>query len=186
MIAERIGPCWTGDRGRALTRISLDLCPMDLIVNWQRCSMTADWVGRFVAQEFPRAEHAFREVSIVVNELLENLVKFGADKRESLTLAVVNFGDVVRVDATNRCHAAHVGPLRAQFQRLIDGDPEALFLEQIERTATGSDTDSGLGLLALAKDHREALGLQVRSSSGGLWEVTVRAELSTREMEGKA
>jgi len=181
--AERFGDCWSGSDPRALTRFELNLMPMDLIVNWRRCSMTSDWIGRYIALEFPQEDHAFREISTVVNELLENLVKFAVNKRESVKLTVTNFGDFVRIDATNKCRDVHVQPLRDGFLKLLDSNPEELFLTRVEEAADADSSGSGLGLIALAKDHCSGLGLEVPAAGEGEFLVTVRAELSTEEME---
>ncbi len=133
--------------------------PLDL--GWHHCSTTSDFLGDFYAGLYggAPAEQNERRHSIgyLVNELLENAVKFRAP------------GDIVIESSLEaNTFALRIANLiapetAARFQGLLReitaGDPGDLLIERIEQNAADPDAGgSGLGLLTLMSDYGVRLG----------------------------
>ena len=77
--------------------------PLDLVAHWRRCGMTADFLAYFLSYTFRDQDAALSLLSTVINELLENAVKFSVDKRRPVALALSHFGETVRIQTHNVC-----------------------------------------------------------------------------------
>ena len=148
-----------------LSELSLSFLPLALVTEWARCSETADFVARFFARDYSDREVAGSVLSTVVNELVENAVKFASDKSAPARLVVREFDGSLTITTENVATAAQAGSFGATLTRLADGDPEFLFAEQIANPPeTGS---AGIGLIMLRKDYDATIGARMSPLSGG-------------------
>ncbi len=149
--------------GQDAMRIRLFDGPLDIA--WKHCARTSDFLADFYAVRIPTAavKEVRHNVSYLVNELLENAVKF----RE--------IGDIVidtqlESDRFRACVANAVSEERAlRFQDLLNRsagrDPSELLIERIEQNAADpTASGSGLGLLTLMGDYGVQLGWDFRES----------------------
>lgn len=154
----------------------LALVPLDLLTQWRRCGMIADFLAGYVAYAFERRETAHSVLSTTVNELVENVAKFSADKREGGGVALRHQGDVVVVEACNLADAAAVARLGENLAELAAGDPGEVFARRVAERR-------GLGLALIAKDTRARMGATVTALAGGLSKVVLRAVIPAEEVE---
>lgn len=132
--------------------------PLDL--SWHHCGLTSDFIGDYFSRACGRgidAVDARHSISYMINEILENAVKFrhggdvtvrGSLQGDSFEIRIVNTID----DATAASFRQHLGELLAR-------DPGDLLLERIEENALDPDgSGSGLGLLTLMSDYGARLG----------------------------
>jgi hypothetical protein len=169
---------------RPLTRLVIELLPLDLVAQWSRCSLVADFLGEFLASGFDaRRDVARNELSTVLNELIENAVKFAFDKQELVSLLMINYGDTIRLEASNVCDVRHATDLAEQIRRVLENDAEELFVEQVERTAAEDRLASRLGFITMRKDHGARLGVRITDDAReGLRRVTIQVLLDTEEV----
>jgi hypothetical protein len=155
------------------------LASMDLVVtarevraHWPRCWLTAEFLARAFAP-------THSQLTVVIDELLENAVKFCADRAEQVTVRVHRLQNaVMRVEAHNRCDRDHAEDLDACVRRVLRSDPEALFVEQLERSARSAHRDeSRMGFVTLCIHAGARLGVRIREARDGLYDVTVSALL---------
>lgn len=161
-----------------LTSIELELRALDMVVQWRRCGMVADHVADYLSVSFEHPDVARNVLSTVANELVENAVKFSADKTKAIRIAVRHRGELVELVAENVSEARHVAGLEQLFAELARGDHAATFARRIEAPTRG-----GLGLLILAKDYSAELGAELVAAANGDTAVTLRVLLSTKELE---
>ena len=76
----------------AISELTVDLLTVDLVAEWRRCSVVADFVARYFAQNFAAPEAAASVLSTVLNELVENATKFSSDPSQRIRLWVGHFG----------------------------------------------------------------------------------------------
>ncbi|CAN7463841.1 ATP-binding protein [Rhizobium sp. LjRoot30] len=140
-------------------RLQLAEGPIDL--NWHHCSVTSEFLGEFFALrcgaknlDYNEARHS---IGYLVNELLENAIKFRApgDIVIETTLQENHFEikvtNLINVETSNRFQ-----PLLAE---LTSRDPGDLLIERIEANAEDAfSSGSGLGLLTLMSDYGARLG----------------------------
>ncbi len=130
-------------------------------LSWQHCAATSDFLSDFYALSRPATLQAYTEarhsIGYLLNELLENAVKFRAP------------GDILVETSLEggRFEAKIVNPITlavaTRFQTVLTEitthDPGELLLARIEANAlAGAEGGSGLGLLTLMSDYGARLG----------------------------
>ena len=157
----REGPLATGSAG---ARVSLVFYPGDFAVRWSQCSATADFFAEYFAavracasdDEVVRAEF-IGTLSYIVNELVENAVKFSVGETVEVTV-VVDDEELVAV-VCNQILAATVEALVDKFRELVAGDPQEMLFARVEANAENPETGaSGLGFLTMMSDYGARLG----------------------------
>jgi len=133
---------------------------------WRNNGLSADFMADYVATFFPRVEddpvseqrriEVSGAVKYIANELLENAMKYsvsGAAQPISIMLQL----DHDRIDfwLVNTANSDDGREMRRFIERLRGGEPEALYMEQLERSAT--EEGSGLGLLTMVNDYEAGL-----------------------------
>jgi hypothetical protein len=166
-----------------LSELSVTLVPLEVVSEWRRCSETADYIARYFAHDFADRETAMLVLSTVINELVENTVKFSSDKTEPGEIVVRQFGDRLSITTSNVAQPVHADLLRAAVDRIRVGDPEALFAERIAHPPeVGS---AGIGLIMLRKDYAARMDVRTspHASRADLVRVEVEVTLDNREVE---
>jgi hypothetical protein len=146
-------------------RVSLVFYPGDFAVRWSQCSATADFFAEYFAavdacrrddDEAARSEF-IGTVSYIVNELVENAVKFSVG--ETVEVTVVVRDDELVALVTNQILAATVEALIDKFRELVSGDPQEMLFARVEANAENPESGaSGLGFLTMMSDYGAKLG----------------------------
>lgn len=185
-IPSRAGdPIPARDPATRISAITLQTLPIDLIVQWQRCSIIADFFASYLAYHFENRSSATHAVSSGLNELVENIAKFSADKQQPVRVVVTHFGDHLRVETHNEALRPQAEALARRLDRMTTVDAEELFVEQLEHTASADRAASGLGLIALKKDYRAAIGatLTPLTAAEERFAIVVTVELDVESIE---
>jgi hypothetical protein len=167
-----------------LSKLALTFLPLDYVMHWHRCGLAADYFAAHVAYTFDNREAARAMLATVVNELLENAVKFSSDKSQPASLSFDHFGDWLAIETKNRTDARRAAALNALSADFAAQSAETLFLARIASTA-GTDTSSGLGLLVLQKDYGVRLTIECQPIADEQYEVFVQALIHTQELEDR-
>lgn len=163
-----------------MSELSVSLVPLAVVAEWSRCSETADFVARYFAHDYGDRELAGNVLSTVVNELLENAVKFSSDKNVPARLTVREYPERVHIVSQNIAALAQAAAFGEMVTRLADGDPESMFAERI---ASPPETGgAGIGLIMLRKDYGARVGVRITPSDGAAI-VDVEVEIDNREVE---
>ena len=145
-------------------RVSLVFYPGDVAVRWSQCSATADFFAEYFAtvqacrneDESARSEF-IGTLSYIVNELVENAVKFSVG--ETVEVTVVVEGDELIALVSNQILAATVAALIDKFRELVSGDPQEMLFARVEANAENPESGaSGLGFLTMMSDYGAKLG----------------------------
>ncbi len=166
--------------------LSLDfIVPLDFMTEWQRCGLVADFLARYQSFNFKNPEKALNVLSTVVNELLENGVKFSADKNKLVNLSLRYYGSTIEIETVNTCDQTQAVVLDTYIERLKNNDSETMFLEQIQKSEDGGSDVSGLGLITILKDYDAQLGIRISPKTEGdtNYDVFVKVVLSTAGIE---
>lgn len=151
----------TGEsNGSGATRFSLTLMAEPLELSWHHCGATSDFIGEFFSRACGRdvdpldARHS---ISYMINEILENAVKFrhGGDIELTGSLEAATF----EIRIVNRIDEPTARSFRGLLTKLLERDPGELLLERIEENALDPESNgSGLGLLTLMSDYGAKMG----------------------------
>ncbi len=160
-----------------LSAIEMEVIPIDLVTEWRRCGMIADFMAGYMVYGFEQRETARSVLSTVANELVENAAKFSSSKQAAAHVAIRHYGNVVHAEVRNEATDKHVEDLRAVLADLARDDATAVFRRRLEDRR-------GLGLALLARDYRATVGATVSSGgAGGKITVCLRVALSAAEVE---
>ena len=161
----------------ALTSLDLEVVPIDLLTEWRRCGMVADFMAEYMVHAFERRDVARSILSTVTNELVENAAKFSAEKRAVAHVSIRHHGDVVHAEVRNEADEAHVQHLRELLADLARSGAIAVFQRRLEGRR-------GLGLAMLAKDYGATVGATIEPNGAeGRNTICLRVSLSALEVE---
>jgi hypothetical protein len=144
--------------GKSASRVRLFDGPLDL--SWHHCATTSDFIADLYALRFLPSRNDHRQVrhsiGYLVNELIENAVKFRAPGEITIEAAIDSENFKVKVSNVVD------GETTVGFQNLLSeitvGDPGELLIQRIEANAADPETTrSGLGLLTLMSDYGASL-----------------------------
>jgi hypothetical protein len=165
-----------------LSRLRIEFFAVDAITEWSRCSMVADFVAQFVAANFDDRDSARMILSTLVNELVENGVKFSSRPLATVALTLLHLGDTLRVEVRNTTDAERVQRLSSWLGQLEAKDADKLFLERLEEPPGGIGRGSGIGLLILKKDYGARIAARV-APDGDSFVVDMQVTLNAEELE---
>jgi hypothetical protein len=135
-------------------------------LKWSHCSATADFLSGFYAgvlaagRTDAQISDLSHSISYLVNELVENVVKFRTTGDVEIEAGVDGDDFILRI-------GNWIAPETSErFQKLLSeitaGDPGDLLIQRIEANAEGGGSGSGLGLLTLMNDYGARLSWQFR------------------------
>lgn len=179
------GTITVGDRidfdAGAETAFTIRFLPLDMFDHWSRGSMLSDFTAEYFRHNFP-GDAQFGLISTVVNELVENAVKFTANNSLPVELTLKKAGRRLMVRATNAVRLHRAEPFMAVCRELFTNDLEEMYLERVKQDRESPEA-SGLGLLLIRKDYSARLGFEFRFDEDNTAQVTATAELAL-ENEG--
>ncbi|MBN1991276.1 MAG: ATP-binding protein [Anaerolineae bacterium] len=141
---------------------------------WRNSGLSADFLAEYWATFFPAHDVPSRKrqievkgaINYIANELLENLMKFSYRQVNCpVSLGLYLYQTEFRFYASNAIAAQDIGDFQARIQTLLTRDPQALYLQQLEKNAADENsTDSGLGLLTMLNDYGAKLAWKFETS----------------------
>jgi len=169
------------------SELSLDFVfPMEYVTQWKRCGMVADFLANYQSTNFNNRSKAQTILSTVINELLENAVKFSSDNNKLINLSLKYFNDRIMIETINATNENNALALNNFVGTLNTNSIEDLFFQKIEYHAKEKIEISGLGLLTLAKDYNASLGIKIQPKTKTLndgYDVHVRVYLFLDKIE---
>ncbi|MGB0694902.1 MAG: DUF6272 family protein [Rhodospirillaceae bacterium] len=156
---------------------------------WRNNGLSADFLGDYVTTFFPKEEEDTATISrqaeiknavtYIANELLENAMKY-ADERFAIpiTIRLEMHQDMLVFSESNAIGSAQAATFRAFIDWLSSGDPEVLYMEALENSATREDGGSGLGLITMMNDYGARLAWQIDPNDDDSVVVTTQVTIS--------
>lgn len=142
--------------------------PLDL--TWHHASTTSEFLGEFYAIRGPALSldvvETRHSIGYLVNELLENAVKFRYPGDISIETSVE--GNRFEIKVSNLVSRETAERFRVLLEEITARDPGELLIERIEANAEDATSSaSGLGLLTLMSDYGARLGWEFHDHGGG-------------------
>jgi hypothetical protein len=166
------------------SKISLDIYPLDLIAHWKRCAITANFISSFTPFKHDN-EKSQNIISTIINELIENAVKFAYDKTEPIYLTICKFDSAMTIEVTNIANKQSANKLNKLADKIQNKNIEELFFERIKE-AYNLENASGLGLITLIKNLNTKLGFkiqQIDKDNDELFNVSIKVLLEKKEID---
>ena len=153
--------------------MSLTLYPDSFAVRWSLCNLTANFMAEYFGELFPETDQEERlisreevsgAVSYILNELVENAVKFNQNGDINVTVGIGREDLVCLV--SNQIMSSTIPRLREKLTELATEDPGELLRRQAEENAENAESEgSGLGYLIIMNDYGVSLGWKLDSVS---------------------
>jgi hypothetical protein len=137
---------------------------------WRNNGLSADFLADYLVTFFPNNEDdpasANRQteikgaVSYIANELLENAMKYSHEgSSHPINIQLHLNSERIVFLITNSIDAKTAKKFQAYLRNLMACAPQELYIQQLEKNATGeSSSVSGLGLLTIINDYGAKLG----------------------------
>mgnify|MGYP001325856626 CR=1 FL=1 len=151
-------------------------------VSWQHASATCEFLGDMFAtrsakqgRDYTEARHS---IIYLVNELLENAIKFRSPGDIELDCSLDD--GTFELTVTNHAREEVAERFQSLLAEVTTRDPGELLIERIEANAADENSSgSGLGLLTLMNDYGARLGWNFRPvPAGGAVVLSTRASLT--------
>ncbi|MCR9141775.1 MAG: GHKL domain-containing protein [bacterium] len=155
---------------------SVSMLPIDIFDSWDRCGDIADFVATYFQYSF-RSPNSKGIISTVVNELIENAVKYSRNKSSTIQLEVRKRQENLLLQISNLIPRNQRDHFVVICQDLFQRDLEELYVEKLTH-AQQDRTFSGIGLILLKKDYEARLGMDIVTDSKDLVRVDVTVELA--------
>jgi hypothetical protein len=160
---------------------------------WPNSSLSAKFISDYLAMFFGGASETSREqqqqqteikdaIRYIVNELLENAVKFSAKTPDYPTqLGLHIHADKIIVFVTNTTAVSNLVNFQALIHELTTVDPLALYIDRLEKNLDEENCQtSGLGFITILSNYATQIGWQFEpiSSDSQAVLVTTMVQLS--------
>lgn len=141
-----------------VSRVRLFDGPLELI--WHHCATTSDFIADLFALRFQSSRNDYKEVrhsiGYVINELVENAVKFRA--AGEIMIEASMDAESFKVKISNLVTGEAASGFQSLLSEITIGDPSELLIQRIEANAADPKMESsGLGLLTLMSDYEARL-----------------------------
>jgi hypothetical protein len=120
---------------------------------------------------------------VLATELLDNALRYSAPTVDNVSFRIASRPGVLHCETVNRTSPDRAARLQGIVMSLSVREPEDLFRERLEFTATRKIDESGIGLILLSKDHGVILDAEIQAdTSSDTSIVTVHAQMAMREV----
>lgn len=160
----------TRENGHEALGNMLTLAEGPLELTWHHASTTSEFLGEFFALRSAELSLDYNEtrhsIGYLVNELLENAVKFRHPGDITIETSIEGARFEVRV--SNLVSQETAERFSALLDEIVGRDPGELLIERIEANAMDENSSaSGLGLLTLMSDYGARLGWRFSDEGNG-------------------
>jgi len=134
---------------------------------WKNNGLSADFLADYWMTFSPtknvlliKKQTAIKDaISFIVNELLENAMKFNSDDAAvAIHMSLYFYNDKIRFYVTNGINSLQVNEFQLFINKLLTEYPERLYITQLENSVNDStNKNSGLGFLIMLVDYHADL-----------------------------
>ena len=158
---------------------TLTFLPLDFFDHWNRASLMANFVADYYLHNFPdNGDHNL--ISTVLNELIENAVKFSRNNSTDVEMTIRKRGSALLMRIVNCIPDRRVAPFLEICNDLFTHDLDELYVQKL--TENAEDTyASGIGLILIKKDYSSALSFDFIEDESCEARVSVTTELNFPE-----
>jgi hypothetical protein len=128
---------------------------------WDAANHVAQFLSAWLEATLNQRNFSLDSLNYVINELMENAIKYAADGRIELAVCVAN--DALLVSLSHPLSTERAKIYQELASLVFEGDPDVLFAEIIERNAVSDgqeQTGAGLGLISLRQNYAAGLAFE--------------------------
>jgi hypothetical protein len=142
---------------------------------WEAANRVAQFLHAWLDIKLQQNGASADDVNYVVNELMENAVKYAAEG--SIELSIGFEQETLRISLTHPVPTQSALRYQTLSRELVARDPDELFMEIIERNASAeaaTQQGAGLGLVTLRQNYHAQLGFAFHALDPTLAQVTTQ------------
>lgn len=160
--------------------------PLEFMENWKRCSDISNIIANIRDADGTIDSRAKNSLSVVINELIENAVKYSSDPTKIISITLEKEKNIIEVETINMSNYEHVEELEAFMVQLESSNIEALYFEQLIKASESQSADSGLGFMTILHDFELDLGIKIVKKSQSLdrYDVFVKVKAQREKLLG--
>lgn len=145
--------------------VSITVKTIDMVTNWKRCGILANFVSIFYASAQNNESTNENTISTILNELLENAVKYSVKRNAEIALNTRLYDSILLIEINNRTSERHFFTFKNFLETTIDNDNlDELYLEKLLQKDEGV-SESGIGLILLLKDYGVNIGAKLQHNT---------------------
>lgn len=163
--------------------LTFSLSAMEVVNFWSRCGLIANFCASYMAVAMPSEKNIMNSLSFVLNELLENALKYARPRSSTIDFAILQKPDCVIIEIANEISEEQVAPLLDMAKNLIDNDyVNAKYIDLLTANVKSGDK-SGIGLLTVINYYQAALSFKIGSPSEyGQNRYSIQAKVNLEEL----
>jgi len=168
---------------RQSLNLTFSLSAMEVANFWSRCGLIANFCASYMAVAMPSRKNITNSLSFVLNELLENALKYAQPKESAIDFAILQKDNSVIIEIANQISEDQVEPLLDMAKNLIDTDyVNAKYIDLLTTSGKSSDK-SGIGLLTVINYYQAQMSFKIGSpAEGGHNKYSIQAKVNLEEL----
>jgi hypothetical protein len=151
------------------------LLPIDFFDSWERGSLLSNFAADYFKHNFP-SDTAHNLISTVLNELIENAVKFSRNNSMPVQIIMKKRKNELLIRADNSLPKHRQDAFVAICRDIFKKDLDELYVERMNSNLSDSGS-SGIGLILIKKDYSTGLNFSFYTDSQNSAHVEVTAKL---------
>ncbi len=125
---------------------------------WKSGSLSASFLSSFWGTFFPSSDKVSKaeikdSVRYIAGELIGNAVKFSSEPNFLIKISLGMSDNELQFHVTNSIRQEDASEYQNYIQKLLKGDPDELYLEQMEENALEDSEQSRMGFLTMILDY---------------------------------
>ena len=151
---------------------------------WTKCGLISNFIASYVTLSCPSEKSILNSLSVILNELIENAVKYYfTNNDDTINILVSRKDDNVYLKVKNRTNTANYMILQEAARVLIDQEKSnEKYFEKLIHIVPNQNT-SGIGLLMIISFFKVQMSFQLQSIDGTeLCDVSVQVKIDMKEL----
>lgn len=136
---------------------------------WESGTLSASFLSNFWGKFFPSKDQKAKTqvkdaVRYIAGELIGNAVKFSYEPNVMVRIALCLSENELRFYVTNSVRPEDAAVYQKFVQKILDNDPDDLYIKQMEANALEESTESRMGFLTMILDYGAAPSWKFRTN----------------------
>jgi hypothetical protein len=155
----------------------------DIAMFWTKCGLIANFGSSYLSLNYPNFKNISNSISFIVNELLENAVKYSYSEEDTIDIRINGKNSQIIVDVMNTIDSNQYAIFSPILREIQDTDhANAKYIERF-RTMAENQSDSGIGLLSIINFFKSRITAKFSDGkTGALYTVFVQAAINIEDL----
>jgi hypothetical protein len=169
---------------KRVINLSFSLPVMEVMNFWSRCGLIANFGAAYMSVAHPSKNNIANSLSFILNELIENAVKYAEPRESVIELSILERGSIVIIEIANPVARDQLDSLVEMGRNLTDTEyVNTKYIDLL--TASGKSCGkSGIGLLTIINYYQAILSFRIGGDTGGADAIrySVQAKINLEEL----